>query len=110
MPDPSLVSIFADGGNSNNPPIQPPKSGGKSVTILCISHGDLFVPMNHLSHNDHGLSMAYTSDIDFVFVLTPKMLSLRDCPMSGPPLCDSLGAYANAIPSSSKRGSTIKIV
>ena len=88
MPDPSLVDIFADGGTSNNHPIQPPKSDRKSVTILCISHGDLFVPKNHLSHDDHGLSMTHISDLGLVFVLTPKIVSLRDCPMSGSPLCE----------------------
>ncbi len=110
MPDPSLVDIFADGGNSNNPPIQPPKSGRKSVTILRIFHGDLFIPKNHLSHDDHGLSMTHISDLDLIFVLTPMIVSLGDCPMSGTPLYDSLDVCAKSIPNSSKRGSAIKIV
>ena len=88
MPDPFVVDIYADGGHPNNPPIQQPKSDGKSVKILCISQADLYVPKNHLSHNDHGLSMTHISDLDFVFVLTPKIVSLRDCPMSGSPLCE----------------------
>ena len=108
--DPFLVDIYADGGHPNNPPIQPPKSDGKSVKILCISHGDLYVPMNHFSHDDHRLSMTHISDIDFVFFLTPKIVSLADFPMSGPPLCDSLDVCAKSIPSSFKLGSAIKIV
>ena len=110
VPDQFLVDIYANGSHPINPPIQPPKSDGKSVKILCISQGDLYVPKNHLSHDDHGLSMTHSSVLDLVFVLIPKIVSVRDCPMSGPPLCDSLDACAKSITSSFNRGFAINIV
>ena len=114
-------TLFADGGNANNPPIAPTIGNNmpKPLKILQISKGDLHVPKEHLHQPSLGLTIwpegSDNQTSNKPFILAPRLNALRSTAMhnreeSSKSLCLALDAIEAAYKSSEGRGSSVKVV
>ena len=105
--------LFVDGGAPSNPPIHPTiptkdNRKNKTIRVLRIRNGDLYVPKEHMLCHDMGL-VYKKSGSPSVFILVPRIDSLKwtgiyTNKFRSAELCDAFDGVESCIRASQERG------
>ena len=114
--------VFVDGGNRDNPAINPAIDTGRSkskkttkpkkttpIHVLSMAKHDLFIPSTHYMNHNQGLIFKLSSGPS-QFILVPRQVALQKTGGSSIQLCHALDAIQAVQRETAPRGSTRIII